>query len=451
VSESMYFKRKAYDRILEWKTKYADRYALLLEGARRVGKTTIARQFAENEYRSHIFIDFAHTSEAVKSCFDDIADPDTFFLRLQTETGVQLYTHESLIVFDEVQLFPKARQAIKYLVADGRYHYIETGSLISIRKNVENILIPSEEMKLKLCPMDYEEFMLATGNETYDVMKEMCQRRKPLGQAMNRTLMRRFRIYMAVGGMPQAVEAYLTYNNFQDVDRVKREIINLYEDDFRKLDPSGKIGMIYRSVPAQLARGTKRFALTSVIGGSRSTEANSRRLFNILDSMTVTAAYNVTSPDVSLDQTKDLDTYKLYTADTGLFVTLLFLDRPISENDLYAKLLSDKLPANLGYLYENAVGQIITAAGRELYYHTWDKKGSTHQYEIDFLVSKKDKVIPIEVKSSGVGKHESLLAFGKKYSRYTGRPLLVSQKDISTEAVYDNLPVYLLPAYMSLL
>jgi len=447
----MYFRRKAYDRLLEWKEKYADRYGLLLEGARRVGKTTIARRFAESEYRSYIFIDFAHASSGVLDCFEDIADLDTFFLRLQTECGVRLYPHESLIVFDEVQLFPRARQAIKYLVADGRYHYLETGSLISIRKNTEHILLPSEEMKLRICPMDYEEFMLASGNETYDILKEICRSRKSAGQVVNRTMMRRFRTYMAVGGMPQAVEAYLQYNNFQDVDRIKREIITLYEDDFRKIDTSGKVGMIYRSVPAQLARGTKKFALTSVVGGTRSSAVNNRRIFHILDSWTVTAAYNTTSPGVSLEQTRDIDTYKLYTADTGLFVTLMFLDRPVLENDIYAKLLSDKLPANLGYLYENAVAQAITAADRGLYYHTWKKKDSTHNYEIDFLLSDKARVIPVEVKSSGTGRHESLTAFQKKYSRYTGTPLLVSQKDISAEAGYDNLPVYLFPAYLSLL
>ena len=249
----MYFKRKAYEKLADWKKNYADKYAVLLEGARRVGKSTIAEQFAKNEYKSYILIDFSNETKEVLACFDDISELDTFFLRLQTLKKTNLYEHESVIIFDEIQLFPKARQAIKHLVKDGRYHYIETGSLISIKKNVKDILIPSEEMKISVYPMDYEEFMWAIGNDTYGVLRDLYKYGKLVGNSLNRKLMRDFRIYMAVGGMPQAVEAYVEGRNFIEIDEVKREIIDLYKDDFFKIVDTGLIGRMYDSVPTQLA------------------------------------------------------------------------------------------------------------------------------------------------------------------------------------------------------
>lgn len=439
--QAMYFKRKAYDELLEWKEKYADRYAVLLEGARRVGKSTIAERFAKNEYRSYILIDFSNASAEEMACFDDIHDIDMFFLRLQAVRGINLYEHESVVIFDEVQLFPKARQAIKHLVKDGRYHYIETGSLISIRKNVKNILIPSEEMKLPVYPMDYEEFCAATGC-SYEMLGKIYEKKKSVGQQVNRKLMRDIRIYMAVGGMPQAVEAYVNGENFSMIDQIKRQIIRLYEDDFKRLDPSGKMSAIYHSVPAQLSRNAKRYRLNLALG-KRKTSKDDRLIFDLIDSKTVLPCYNVTDPRVSLSLTKNLDSYKLYTADTGLFITLMFIDRLSVENEIYAKLLSDKLPANLGYLYENLVAQMIAASGRELYYHTWERAESTHYYEIDFLTSKGTKLTAIEVKSSGTGKHVSLSEFGEKYSRHLRDCVLISQKDIAREGRILNLPVYL--------
>lgn len=424
----MYFKRKAYDKLVQWKTDYAQNYAVLLEGARRVGKSTIAEQFARNEYRSYILIDFSKASNEIKSCFDDINDLDMFFLRLQALTGVNLYKEESVVIFDEVQLFPKARQAIKHLVKDGRYHYIETGSLISIKKNVENILIPSEEMKIDVYPMDYEEFCWAT-NQNFDMLKKIYDMNKSIGQEVNRKLMRDIRVYMAVGGMPQAVEAYTAGQNFSMIDQIKRQIIVLYEDDFKKIDPSGRLSSIYHSIPAQLSKEAKRYSLSKTLG-RRKNEKDDSLIYDLIDSKTVIASYNSTDPRVSLSLTKDLSSYKLYIADTGLFVTLMFIDRPATENEIYAKLLADKLPANLGYLYENLVAQMITSTGRELYYHTWEKKGSTHYYEIDFLISNGSKVSAIEVKSAGAGKHESLLEFRKKYSKNIKNSYIVSQKDI---------------------
>ena len=360
----MNFKRKVYSRLLEWKEKYSDKYAVLLEGARRVGKSTIAQSFGENEYDSYILIDFSKTTTNILECFDDIANLNIFFLRLQAETGITLYEHKSLIIFDEVQLFPKARQAIKHLVADGRYSYLETGSLISIKKNVKDILIPSEEMKIPVYPMDYQEFCDATGG-SYELVKQISDTGKAIGQAPNRKLMRDLRIYMAVGGMPQAVEAYIEGKNFSEIDMVKRQIISLYEEDFKKIDGSGRISALYHSIPAQLAKDSKKYRITTAIGQKNNSKSE-ELLYELIDSKTVLPCYNSTNPRVSLTDTKDFDSYKLYLSDTGLFITLMFIDRPVTENDVYAKLLSDKLPANLGYLYENLIAQMITAAGREI-------------------------------------------------------------------------------------
>ena len=439
----MYFERKAYRKLLEWKEKYAEKYAVLLEGARRVGKSTIAEHFAQNEYKSYILIDFSKTTDYIRDCFNDIGNPNMFFLRLQAETGVTLYEHESLIIFDEVQLFPKARQAIKHLAAYGRYNYLETGSLISIKKNVKDILIPSEEMKIQVYPMDYEEFCMATGNK-YELLQQIYRMNSAIGQATNRKLMRDLRIYMAVGGMPQAVEAYIEGKNFSEIDMIKRQIIALYEEDFKKIDASGRISALYHSIPAQLAKDSRKYRITTAIG-KRGSAKTDELLYELIDSKTVLPCYNSTDPRVSLADTKDFDSYKLYLSDTGLFVTLMFIDRPATENDVYAKLLSDKLPANLGYLYENLVDQMITASGRELYYHTWEKKGSTHYYEVDFLTSEGSKINAFEIKSSGSGKHESIKAFYKKFSKNVHNIYLLSQKDVGKEESLLLKPFYLMP------
>lgn len=439
----MYYKRKAYHKLLEWKQHYSDKYAILLEGARRVGKSTIAENFARNEYRSYILIDFSKTSNTILECFDDIGNLNMFFLRLQAETGITLYEQDSLIIFDEVQLFPKARQAVKHLVADGRYHYLETGSLISIKKNVQDILIPSEEMKIQIYPMDYEEFCDATGNN-YELLHQIYNTNKAVGQATNRKLMRDLRTYMAVGGMPQAVEAYVAGKNFSQIDMVKRQIISLYEDDFKKIDPSGRISALYHSIPAQLAKDSRKYRITTAIGKKNNTKAE-ELLYELIDSKTILPCYNSTDPGTSLSDTKDFDSYKLYLSDTGLFVTLMFIDRPVIENDIYAKLLSDKLPANLGFLYENLAAQMITATGRELYYHTWEKSNSTHYYEVDFLISEGSKMNAFEIKSSGTGKHESIKQFNKKYSKHVRNIYLLSQKDVNKEENLLYKPFYFMP------
>ena len=439
----MFFKRKVYDKLLEWKKLYSDRYAVLLEGARRVGKSTIAESFAKNEYKSYILIDFSKTTNKILECFEDVGNLNIFFLRLQAETGTTLYEHDSLIIFDEVQLFPKARQAIKHLVADGRYSYLETGSLISIKKNVKDILIPSEEMKIQVYPMDYEEFCDATGN-SYELLEQIYDSASPIGQATNRKLMRDLRIYMAVGGMPQAVEAYVDGKNFSEIDMVKRQIITLYEEDFKKIDASGRLSAMYHSIPAQLAKDTKKYRMKSAISKTSSARTE-ELLYELIDSKIVLPCFNTTDPNVSLADTKDFDSYKLYVSDTGLFVTMMFMDQSVTENDVYAKLLSDNLPANLGYLYENVVAQLLHSNGNELFYHTFMNKTSHHNYEVDFLLAQKNKVCPIEVKSSGYKTHKSLDAFSLKYSDRILQKYLVYTKDFCKDGDIICLPIYMVP------
>ena len=302
----MVFKRKLDDKMLEWKQKWSGEYALLIKGARRVGKSTLAEQFAKNEYKSYVFIDFSRVSKTLLSLFDDISDLDFLFMRLQQETGVKLYEQQSVIVFDEVQECPRARQAIKHLVKDGRYDYIETGSLISIRKNVQNIIIPSEEMQMILHPLDLEEFMWATGHEVgLSILRMFYDKRVPL-DATHRTMMRNLRLYMLVGGMPQAVNAYLKYNNMQMVDKVKREIIELYDNDFMKMDPSGRASMIFKNIPAQLNSNASRFMISSAID-ARKTDAVDIVISEMRESMVVNLAYHSTNPNVGLGLHKNLD------------------------------------------------------------------------------------------------------------------------------------------------
>lgn len=437
------FKRKVYNELLEWKEKYADRSACLLKGARRVGKSTIALEFAKNEYESFIFIDFSNISTELLEVFNDISDLDIFFLRLQTVTGINLIVSKSAIIFDEVQFFPKARQAIKHLVKDARYHYIETGSLISIKKNVQDILIPSEEHKINVFPMDYEEFNWALGKST-DSIRTLVEKNVAIGDMTNRKLMRDFRIYMAVGGMPQVVSTYLQTNNLDAVDKEKLDIISLYEDDLKKIDPSGRLSDIYASIPSQLALKRNRFKIAEATKSRRQIK-DEERLFDLIDSKIVLPCYNVAQPSIALAQTRDPETFKLYISDIGLFTTMIFDGGKGLSSDIYKKLLSDKLSADLGYMYENAIAQIIVNSGNNLYYHSWRKENSTHSNEIDFLICSKNKIIPIEVKSSATKSHISMDEFCKKYSHEVGRRFLFSQKDFSKDGMLELKPIYAVP------
>ncbi|MBP3770401.1 MAG: ATP-binding protein [Lachnospira sp.] len=443
--EKSVFKRKIYNEILEWKEKRSNKYALLIKGARRVGKSTIAEEFAKNEFKSYILIDFAHTSKEIIELFDDTYDLDFFFLKLQQLTGVRLYKNESVIIFDEVQLLPKARQAIKYLVADGRYKYIETGSLLSIKKNTRDILIPSEEHKISMYPMDFEEFLWAVGDDiTADTIKMLLKNKKAAGNAMHRNLMRIFRLYMLIGGMPQAVETYLEQNNLQMVDETKREIIDLYEEDFTKLDGTGLAGDIYDSIPASLSGNASRYVLSNAREGTRAEQV--RELIpDMLSSFTVNIAYHANNPGVGMSLTKDAGRYKLFLSDVGLFVTLAFKDKNYTDNVIYNKLLSDKLDANLGYIYENVVAQMLTAKGNNLFYYTMDSDTSNHLYEIDFLISVRDKICPIEVKSGNYRSHKSLDVFCDKFSNRISDKYVVHTKDYKWENGINYIPVYMVP------
>ena len=441
--ETKVFRRKLYDKMLQWKAERGGSTALLIKGARRVGKSTLAETFAKNEYDSYLFIDFTEVSQDIRDLFNDISDLDSLFLQLQFKFHTRLYPKKSVIVFDEVQNCPMARQAIRKLVNDGRYDYIETGSLMSIRKNVQNIRIPSEETRMTLYPMDYEEFRWALGDEvTIPLLNDAFEMRKGLGDAVTRQLLRDFRLYMLVGGMPQAVSKYIETNNLGAVDAIKREILELSADDFRKIDPTGKATKMFYAIPGQLNSNATRYQLSSVVE-----QAKKDRVEEIIqdmeDSQVVMIAHHSNDPNVGLPLHEDSDRYKMYLNDTGLFITLAFRDKDITENVIYQKLLNDKLSADLGYVYENVVAQMLKASGNELFYHTWPTESGKHNYEIDFLLSRGSKVCPIEVKSSGYKTHASLDAFMKKYPERTVQGYLLYTKDMRKDSRILLTPVFM--------
>ena len=437
------FKRKLYDRLLEWKRVQNGKSAILIEGARRVGKSTLVEQFAKNEYESYILIDFNEASDEVKSLFNNLMNKDFIFLQLQALYNVVLKERKSVIIFDEVQKCPLARQAIKYLVKDGRYDYIETGSLISIKKNTKSITIPSEEERVTLYPMDYEEFRWAVGDEaTVPLLRTFYDRQLPLDKA-HRDKMRDFRLYMLVGGMPQAVNEYIETNNFSMVDHVKRGIIKVYQDDFQKLDETGRLETLFMEIPSQLSQPSNRYKPYTVLG-----DVNDEKLVELLkdleDSKTALFSYHSNEPNVGMSLTKDRSKFKIFCADTGIFVTLAFWDKDHTENIIYQKLLNDKLSTNLGYVYENMIAQILAASGNKLFYYTWPKD-QTHNYEIDFLLSRGAKLHPIEVKSSGYKSHKSLDVFCQKYSHVVERRYLIYTKDLKKDEETLLVPVYMTP------
>lgn len=441
------FKRKIYQKMLDWKSWSKGQYALLIEGARRIGKSTIAEEFARNEYEDYLIIDFSTAKKEVIQAFDYIYDLDEFFLILNTIYRKKLPEKKSVIIFDEIQFCPKARQAIKHLVKDGRYDYIETGSLISIRKNTSDILIPSEEHRLSMYPMDFEEFLWAIGKApTFDLIKHSFDKLKPLGEAMHRLIMTDFRKFLLIGGMPQSVVAFIKSNDFYEVDRIKREILSLYQEDFRKIDPLGRISTIFSSIPSQLSRNTKGFNIGNVIENGRPSRYG--EIFaDLRESKTVNFAYKANDPGIGLSLHTDFDDFKMYLADTGLFVSLIYQDKDYTENDIYKKLLFDKLPSDLGFIYENVVAQLLLSSGHSLHYYTFKREnpdtGAIRQYEIDFLINTKSKISPIEVKSSGYTAHRSIDEFQDKYSERILNRYIIFTKDLKKIQDILCLPVYM--------
>ena len=437
------FRRKIYEKLLEWKKTSNGKTALLVEGARRIGKSTVVEAFGKNEYKTYILIDFSIASTTVKRLFEDMSDLDYFFLQLQLQYKTDLYERDSLIILDEIQLCPLARQAVKALVKDYRYDYIETGSLISIRKNVKDILIPSEERKLNMYPMDYEEFMWATGDQTTNALLRKCfESGKALGDSAHRKILRDFRLYMLVGGMPQAVNEYIETNNFRRVDEVKRDILNLYKEDFMKIDSTGKTSLLFDAIPAELNKNASRYQVSSVIEGVRA-DSVLELIAQMKESRTVLVAYHANDPNAGLSSNMALGKFKIFMCDTGLFVTQMFRDREFTENVIYDKLLNDKLSGNLGYLYENIVAQTLAANGHGLYYHTIMNPVSRHNYEIDFLLAEKNKICPVEVKSSNYKAHKSLDVFTDKFSGRIMQRYLIYTKDYTKDADIECLPVYM--------
>lgn len=440
-------KRKIYRRLLEWKEKDHGNCALLLDGARRVGKSYIARLFGENEYRSFLFIDFAHLPHEVRNIFEhDFEDLDLFFNKLSAYYREVLYVRESLIIFDEVQRYPAAREMVKYLVADGRYDYLETGSLISLRMNVQDIVIPSEEEHIKMFPMDFEEFLWALGDETtVPYLRECFEEIRPLGQAMHRRVMNDFRQYLLVGGMPQAVEIYRETKNFEETDRIKKRILNLYRKDITRFAAGyeAKVLAIFDEMPTQLSQTEKKYKLSNIKKGARFRDYENAFMW-LAEAMVVNHCYNATEPSVGLSMSGEHTTRKCYMADTGLLVTHSFMDDEYTDNELYRDILLDKLHVNEGMLMENIVAQELRANGHKLFFYSrTDKSQRENHMEIDFLIRQKRKICPVEVKSGAYRAHSSLDKFRTKFKGKIGQPYVLYTKDVMVKEEVIHLPLYM--------
>lgn len=446
-------KRKIYSELEYWKNTEHGRVALLIDGARRVGKSYIVKEFAQNEYRSHILIDFNSAGKDIFELFDNyLSDLDTLFLYLQNITGVRLYERDSLIVFDEVQLCPRARAAIKYLVADGRYDYIETGSLVSINKNVKDIVIPSEERRIKMYPMDFEEYLWAMGNDMLmPLIKKCFEGKNPLGP-MHRKAMDLFRQYLIVGGMPQAVARFVETGNFADVDKVKRDIINLYKADIEKYATGyeTKVKSIFEQIPAALQRHEKRFRLSDIKSTARFREYETS-FFWLEESQVVNICWASTEPSVGLRMKQDNTRLKCYMGDTGLLISMAFDERSIVSEELYRKLLLDKLEVNKGMLVENIVAQMLRAAGHKLYFYSqYSREDPDENMEIDFLIQKsmitsRHNISPIEVKSGAGYTLSSLKKLNKKYGEQLSMSYVIHYQDFKEEDGICYLPIYMTP------
>lgn len=447
-------KRKFYETLLEWKAKRADRFALLIDGARRVGKSWIAEAFAKAEYASYLLIDFSKASRGIRTIFEEnLHDLDTFFMLLEAETGVRLVRGNALVVFDEVQEFPRAREAIKTLVADGRYHYLETGSLISVKKNTANIVIPSEELHHKMYPMDFEEFLWATGRESVmDTIRNFFSERKPVGQAVHRRIMEAYRQYLVIGGMPQAVVEFVRSHDLAEVDQQKRAILDLYRADIWKhagaLAP--KVERIFDEIPDQLSRHEKNFRIGSLESNARMRDWSDA--FHWLESaMFANLCWNSTDPNVGLKMNLDRKAMKCYMADTGLLVSHAFDENELARESIHRRLLLDKIEVNKGMFVENLAAQMLVASGRKLYYHSESSPNrSEDRMEIDFVVSKsrlarRHNILPVEIKGGSNVTHASLDKFRKKYAEWCGEAFLFSDRDVRTDEGITYLPHYMLP------
>ena len=440
-------KRKIYDRLVSWKEKSNGQTALLIDGARRVGKSYIAEQFAKQEYASYIFIDFGNVSKDILDLFQyESSDLDLFFAKLSAFYSTALHNRDSLIIFDEVQQFPIARQLIKYLVADGRYDYLETGSLIRLKKNTENIILPSEEDHIEMFPMDFEEFLWAMGDEaTAPLIRKCFEQRTPLGQALHRKIMNDFRQYILVGGMPQSVLAYIHEKNFEASDEAKRRILRLYRDDISKFAAGyeEKVYAVFDGIPSQLSAKEKKYKLSSISKNARFRSYEDSFIW-LNEAMVVNTCLNSTNPGVDLALSADHSTLKCFMADTGLLVTLAFMDGSFTDNELYKAILFDKLNVNEGMIMENIVAQCLRQNGHKLYYYSRnDSQNRENHMEVDFLITKGKKISPIEVKSGNYRSHASLDKFRKKFSHQAGTPYILYPKDVMEKDGIWHLPLYM--------
>ena len=448
----MFMKRKIEEKLLKWKKESNGKTALLIDGARRVGKSYIVEEFAKQHYKSYILIDFNQVGPEITDLFDmNLRDFDSFFMYLSAAFNVKLYKRESLIIFDEVQLYPRARAAIKYLVADGRYDYIETGSLMSIKKNVKNIVIPSEERHVKMYPMDFEEFLWAKGEDLIlPIIRNCFEEKKPLGQALHRKIMTLFREYVIIGGMPQVVKEYIESGDFETADLVKRDILTLYREDIQKY-ASGyekKVESIFDEIPAQLSKHEKKFTLSSLGKGSRFRDYENSFLW-LQDSMITNVCFNSTEPNIGLKLNRDNSSYKVYMGDTGLLISHAFDENGIVSEEIYKKLLFGKLEVNEGMIFENIVSQMLVANGHNLYFYSNSSRtDKDSRMEIDFLVAKskitnRHNISPIEVKSGKNYTLSSLNKFRKKYSEQTNEAFVLHTADLYIKDEITFLPVYM--------
>ncbi len=441
------FKRKIYEELIKWKRISNGSTALLIDGARRVGKSYIAEEFAKNEYKSYILVDFGNVPNDVLHLFaQESPDLDLFFAKLSAFYGIKLFKRDSLIVFDEVQQFPRARQLIKYLVADGRYDYLETGSLIRLKKNVQDIIIPSEEEHIEMFPMDFEEFLWAMGDTvTIPLIKACFESKKPLGQALHRKIMNDFRQYVLVGGMPQSVAAYLNGKDFEASDMAKRRILKLYHDDVSKFAEGyeDKVFALFDGIPAQLSKKKKKYKLSS-LGKKARFRSYEDSFVWLNESMIVNTCFNATDPNVGLALSADHSTQKCYMADTGLLVTQTFMDKAFTENGLYRAILFDKLSINEGMIMENVVAQMLRTNGHKLYFYSrTDATNRKNDMEIDFLITEGNKICPIEVKSNNYVSHSSLDKFRDKFSSKIGNSYILYSKDVIVKDGIIHLPIYM--------